>query len=346
MSEKTEQPTAKKLREAREKGQVAHSKEVVSTALLASVYALFFANSDYFLSQLLEIITLPSLYYDLPFSDALKKIVEGIIGKSLNILTPIVILVIIVGVVSNVVQVGPLLAFESIKMDIKKINPAEGAKKIFAMKNLVELIKSIFKIGFLSSLVYWVIHSNLYDIIKLPYCGSSCLPSLVGHLMAQIAIVSVIAFLIVAVADFVFQKHDHIKKLKMTIDEVKREYKDSEGNPEIKSQRKQIHREMLEGGMIDDVKRSSVIVTNPTHFAIGIQYDGDTRTLPIVCVKSTNQLAQRVKKIAAEAGIPMIENVPLARALYAQAELDNYIPSEFIEPVADVLKWVAQLDDK
>ncbi|OZG74349.1 EscU/YscU/HrcU family type III secretion system export apparatus switch protein [Hahella sp. CCB-MM4] len=346
MSEKTEKPTPKKLRDARKKGQVAHSKELVSTALMIAIYGLLFATGYHLVQELQNLIALPAQFYELPFQEALKEMLNGVAEKTLGILMPFILLVIVVAISANVGHVGPLFALESVKFDLKKISPVEGIKKLFSMKSLVELIKSIFKIIFLSILIYWVIQSNLDDIIKLPYCGSACVLPFIGHLMFELAVVSIIAFIIVALIDFLYQKHDHQKKLRMTKDEVKREYKDTEGNPEIIGQRKQIHRELLEGGMIGQIKKASVIVTNPTHLALGIYYDGDKRSLPIVTVKAKNHIAQRVKKIAAREGVPILENVPLARALYAEAELDNYIPSDLIEPVAEVLKWVASLESQ
>jgi len=344
MSEKTEEPTPKKIKDARKKGQVAHSKELVSTAMLLSTYGLFFAFGYHFVTELKNLIAIPALFYELPFKEALKGVINGVSEKSISILFPFISVAIFTAIVANIAHVGPLFALESVKLDLKKISPVEGFKKIFSMKSLVELLKSIFKISFLSLLIYWVIKSNLNDIIRLPYCGSSCVFPFIGYLMFQLAMVSVLAFVIVALIDFLYQKHDHKKKLRMSKDDVKREYKDSEGDPEILGQRKQFHRELLEGGMMEQIKKSSVIVTNPTHFAIAIQYDGDANSLPIVTVKAKNSIAQQVKKIAAKEGIPIMENVPLARALYAQAELENYIPSDLLEPVAEVLKWVASLE--
>ncbi|MDG9672325.1 type III secretion system export apparatus subunit SctU [Hahella sp. CR1] len=344
MSEKTEKPTPKKLRDARKKGQVAHSKELVSTAMMIAMYGLLFASGYGLVEALQSLIDLPPRFYGQPFREALQAVLNGVFEKSLDILLPFILLVIVTAVVANVGHVGPLFAMESIKFDLKKIDPVEGVKKLFSIRSLVELLKSIVKILFLSILIYWVITANLNDISKLPHCGSDCVMPFIGHLMLQLAMVSMFAFVIVAVLDFLYQKHEHQKQLRMTKDEVKREYKDAEGNPEVIGQRKQIHREMLEGGMISQIKKASVIVTNPTHIAIGIYYDGDKRSLPTVILKAKNTTAQRVKKIAAKEGIPIMENIPLARALYAQAELENYIPSELIEPVAEVLKWVAGLE--
>ncbi|AZZ92401.1 EscU/YscU/HrcU family type III secretion system export apparatus switch protein [Hahella sp. KA22] len=344
MSEKTEKPTPKKLRDARKKGQVAHSKELVSTAMMIAMYGLLFASGYSLVEALQSLIDLPPRFYGQPFEEALQAVLNGVFEKSLDILLPFILLVIVTAVVANVGHVGPLFAMESVKFDLKKIDPVEGVKKLFSVRSLVELLKSIVKILFLSILIYWVITSNLNDISKLPHCGSDCIMSFIGHLMLQLAMVSMFAFVIVAVLDFLYQKHEHQKQLRMTKDEVKREYKDAEGNPEVIGQRKQIHREMLDGGMISQIKKASVIVTNPTHIAIGIYYDGDKRSLPTVIIKAKNTTAQRVKKIAAKEGIPIMENIPLARALYAQAELENYIPSELIEPVAEVLKWVAGLE--
>ena len=151
------------------------------------------------------------------------------------------------------------------------------------------------------------------------------------------------AFIVIAVADYAFQKRQYLKKLMMTKEEVKREYKESEGDPMIKSKRRQLHRELMTNNMLQNVRRASVVVTNPTRIAVALIYDGEETPLPLIAAKGENLLARRIIEIAREEGIPVMENVPLARALHQNGEIDRYIPSDLIEPVAEVLRWVQSL---
>mgnify|MGYP000459535926 CR=1 FL=1 len=343
MDQKTEKPTPKKISDARKKGQVAQSKEVVSAALLTSLFLYFWATDEYHLRVLSEIILLPAQFYHLPFYEALEGVVEGVLHKVFFLLIPLITIVVVVGILSNYIQVGPLFVMEPIKPKAEKISLISGFKKIFSMKNFFEFVKSVFKILFLSFLVYLVIINNIKDLIEVPYCGDQCLMPLLGYLVKLLLINSVIAFIVVAVIDYVFQKMQHIKQLKMSMDEIKREYKETEGNPEIKSQRKSIHRELLNGDTRKKVAGSSVLITNPTHVAVGLYYKKGDTPLPSLTVMGVDSMAQRIKAIAYEENIPVIENIPLARALLAQAEVGGAIPSNLIEPVAEVFSWLERV---
>ncbi|WP_018692218.1 type III secretion system export apparatus subunit SctU [Algicola sagamiensis] len=348
MSEKTEQPTPKKLRDARKKGQVAHSKEVVSAALIIAIVGYFMAFGSYIVEQIKAIIILPTLFINAPFDLALKEVMEGMGNALIAIVLPLIGMVMVVGIISNFAQVGPLLSFESVKPELKKLDPIQGAKKIFSMKNFVEFLKSVIKILLLSILIYISIRAHLGELFNLSTCGEQCYLPMMGKLIMEIMIYTIFAFVIIAVADLVFQQKQHTKQLMMSKDEIKQEYKESEGNPEIKGKRKQFHQELMQGGggVAAGVKNSDAIVANPTHVAIGIRYNKDEAPLPKITVKGQDTLAKRIKELAREYDIPIIENVPLARGLLAQTEIDDYIPSEFLEPVAEVLKWAKKLKEQ
>ncbi|WDE08641.1 type III secretion system export apparatus subunit SctU [Thalassomonas viridans] len=343
MSEKTEKPTPKKIRDARKKGQVAQSKEVVSALLMCGVFILLIVMSDYYLEHFIAMFDAVSNIYDLPFRAALKVLMTDMFEHFVALLAPLVLLVVVVAIAASVGQFGFLISFESIKPEFKKINPVEGVKKIVSKKSLVEVLKSIVKIAFLGFLIYHLLTESMDDFVKLPHCGVGCLLPTVGSVFIQLFIYSAIAFIVIAVADFYFQKSQHTKQLMMSMDEIKREYKESEGDPEIKGKRKELHKEMLEEEIKPRVKNSTAVITNPTHVAVGIYYEKGVTPLPLVTVMGTDERAQRIKKLAHLADVPMMENVPLARGLLAQAEVDNYIPSEYIEPIVEVLKWVEQL---
>ena len=344
MTEKTEQPTPKKLRDARNDGQVAHSKEVVSGFLLVAFVAFFMVFSEFFFDQFTRMMTLPSALYGMPFDKALSMLSEQLFDIAIAILVPIISLVVLVGIGANVMQVGFLMSFKSITPNLNKINPAEGIKKIFSKKSLFEVLKSIVKIVFLGILIWIVLAKNLEDLFKLPECGIDCVWPFFTSVFKSLMIYSCVAFIIVAAIDFTFQKSQHIKQLMMSRDEVEREFKETEGNPEIKSKRKQLHKEMLNEEIKPRVENSSAIIVNPTHVAVGIFYKKDIVDLPVITVMGTDAQALRIKSIAKDADIPIIENIPLARGLLAACDVEDYIPSEFIQPVAEVLKWVKNLE--
>ena len=344
MAEKTEQPTPKKLRDARKKGQVASSKEVASAALILVVFAYLWAMSGYFLFKLQQIILLPTAFYGANFEYSMEQVINGLLLAMVQLLAPLLTLVIVIAILAYCAQFGLLFALESLKPDLKKLNPMSGLKKIFSIKNLIEFLKSIVKIVFLSVLLILVILNSLNDLLKIPDCGLECIPAVLGTLLKHLVINSAFAFIVIAAADFVFQKFQHTKQLRMTKDEVKREYREMEGNPEIKSKRRQLHQEMMSQQVANSVKRSTVVVTNPTRIAIALEYREGETPLPIIRAKGENLNARRIIEIARENGIPVMENVPLARALHEQSAVDQYIPADLIEAVAEVLRWVKQFE--
>ena len=340
-SEKTEQPTPKKLRDARQKGQVAKSKEVASTATILLVVATLWALSDWYLMMFQEILLYPAEFYNLEFKEAFRLVAEGLLHKMLMMLAPLVAVAAFAAILGNVMQFGFLIAFESIKPDIKKIDPVQGAKKIFSIKNLVELLKSIIKIVFLSFVVYYVIKNSLPDMVNMPWCGSRCILPVLAALLKKLMIFSIIAFVVISIADFMFEKWNFTKEQRMTKDEVKKEYKEMDGNPEIKQKRKEIHQEIINSD--EDVKKSDVVIKNPTHIAVGLYYDREKTPLPIVTSLGKRGQAKFILKVAEQNDIPVMENVALARALFSQTEVGAFIPSDLIGPVAEVFRWVQQL---
>ena len=345
-SDKTEKPTPKKLRDARKKGQVAKSKEVSSAALIATVFGLLLALMPSFLRQIGEMIAAPAAFYQMEFGMAANAVLELTLITAAKVLIPIVGAVVVVGVGANLAQVGLLAAPESIKPDLKKLNPASAVKRIFSLKNLVEFLKSIVKIAFLSVLLVIVIRDSLQDLVRIPHCGVGCIPAVLASIFFHVIVYTIVAFAIIAAADFVFQKWQFMKEQKMSKDEVKREYKESEGDPHIKGKRKQLHRELMQSNMEEGVKRAKVVVTNPIHFAVALDYRRGETPLPIVVGKGQNIIAKRIVQIAQEQGIPVMQNVPLARGLYADAELGQYIPVQFIDEVAEVMRWVYELEEQ
>lgn len=344
MAEKTEQPTPKKLRDARKKGQVASSKEVASTALILSILGYLWVMSGVILDDFGDLLQLPALYFDAPFELALQQMAMALARLVVKILGPLIALVVVVAILSYYFQFGLVISFEPLKPSMKKLSPIAGVKRIISAKTLVEFIKSVIKITMLFIVLAVVIRDSIPDLVRAPYCGVDCLLPVLADLMRQMILVSAIVFIIIAAADLLYQRYAHTKQLKMTKDEVKREYKESEGDPLIKSKRRQLHQEMLTQRIEQNTRRATVLVTNPTRIAVALFYkDGET-PLPIVTAKGENLIAKRMIEIAQEEGIPIMENVPLARSLHEQVDVEQYIPVDLIEATAEVLRWVAQLE--
>ncbi|MEG1349754.1 MAG: type III secretion system export apparatus subunit SctU [Hafnia sp.] len=339
-AEKTQPPTDKKLRDARKKGQVAKSKEVSSTLLIVCMVAVILGFSNYYTAHFGSLMLLPQAFIHLPFRQALSMTIDSLLRETFFICLPLMMVAVLAAVVSHLGQSGFLFSAESIKPDIKKINPIEGAKKIFSVKNLIDFIKSLLKVALLTLLVWSTLKNDLKTLLLLPHGGLSSISPVAGLLLKNLMVMCVIGFFIISIADYAVERYQHRKQLRMSKDEVKREHKEMDGSPEIKSKRKDFHRELQSGSMKNAVKRSSVIVTNPTHIAVGIRYQPGETPLPMVTLMYTDALALRVRKIAEEEGIPVLERVPLARALYQDGFVDQYIPGELIEPTAEVLRWL------
>ncbi|MEM0925161.1 MAG: type III secretion system export apparatus subunit SctU [Planctomycetota bacterium] len=342
--EKTEQPTPKKLRDARNKGQVAQSKDVSSTAMLIILFAYFAIAWNWMFQRSMRLMTAPALFYQLPFDEALPQMLGMFVTELLWICGPFLALVIVFGIAVNYLQIGPLFVFEPLKPELKKINPLDKAKQMFSMKNLIEFIKSVIKVVFLGVLIYLLLRDALPSLMLVPHSGLEGAIQMLGELMFLLALFTVFAYVVIAGADFGFQKWQHTKQLKMSKDEVKREYKEMEGDPTIKGKRKQLHQEMAMSESVERVKKSSVLITNPTHRAIAIYYkEGETK-LPTILAKAEGAVAQRMIKMAKQEGIPIMRNIPLATDLFFNGDVEQYIPIELIEPVAEVLRWVRQLE--
>lgn len=345
-SEKTEQPTQKRLRDARKKGQVAHSKEISSTALLLGLFTYFFLGGDWIYQQLVEMIGLPAAYHEVPFAQALPQVIAGVTWKAILLSLPAICIVIVLGIAANYLQVGPLFSVEPVMPKMSKLNPAEKFKQMFSMKNFVEFLKSVFKVVFLSILIYHLIRNAIPTLIYIPYDGLEGVLRILNVLLFRLAMYTAFAYVVIAVFDYVFQVKQHTKQLMMTKDEVKQEHKENEGDPTIKGRRRQLHRELATDEAVKRVKKSTVLVTNPTHYAIALYYKKGITSLPVMLAKGQGKLAERMIAAAKRHDVPIMRNVPLAHDLYDHGYVERFIPRDLIEPVAEVLRAVIRLREE
>ncbi|WP_294641450.1 type III secretion system export apparatus subunit SctU [uncultured Aureimonas sp.] len=344
--EKTELPTPKKERDAREKGQVARSQEVVTTvsllAVIAYVWIMWGTVNDTFVGMFDQMAVLAA-------GDFRTNAMTGVLyafRESALLLAPVLGVVILAGIAANYAQFGSLFSFESIAPKLEKISPAAGFKRIFSMKQVVDLLKSVLKIAFLSVLLYHVLSGAIGPFMNALDCGLVCIGDVTISILFQTLAYSAAAFIVVAVADFAYQKHSHTKSLMMSKDEVKREYKESEGDPHIKGKRKQLAHElaMSDGGAA--ARKGTALVVNPTHFAVVIDYRPGETPLPMVTAKGQNAIAAYLRREAEEAGVPVFRNQVLARALFAEADLYAPVPDDLFDAVAEVLAWVNRNRDR
>lgn len=340
--EKTEQPTAKKLRDARKKGQVAQSKETATAVALIVLSGL-------------SIGVIPDMFNQL--SVALNGVIElsgemkdGSVGEAVStfitllfkiLMLPLSITFVLI-VIAKISEVGLTFSGEPLKLDFSKL-AFKGFGNIFSKKNAFDFCITLLKMVVILSLIGTILYSHLADVVKAAdQCDLKCSLAIWGRIAGLVLFSVAVLSVIVAALDVMMQQYFHKKKLMMSLYDLKQESKETQGNPEIKGKRKQIHNEILNSPVQEQVKKSAVLVTNPTHVAIGISYVEGQRTLPTVCMKEVEKNALQARRLAYLNNIPIIEDPPLARALLAKATLNQFIPEEFIDPIVVVLKWAQE----
>ncbi|MCL1890239.1 MAG: type III secretion system export apparatus subunit SctU, partial [Desulfovibrionaceae bacterium] len=343
MSEKTEQPTPKRLREAREKGQVCKSQDVGTTAVLLVVFGVFLGAGVFIWETLLLIFQAPVQAMNQPFTVALPNVAGEVFSLSLRIVGVVLGAAICAGLAANLMQIGVLISVKAALPKLDKLNPSQWIKKTFALKNLVELAKIIAKTVVMFIVVKIAIEDNIGLLLSIPHGGIGDIAPVAGSLFVSLISRVAPVFVLLAALDYFFQRRQYLNGLKMSKDEVKREYKEMEGDPQIKGKRKQLHQEMAMSNTLSNVRKAQVVVTNPTHVAVALIYDEKKTPLPIIAGMGEGLLAQRIVEVAREEGIPIMQNVPLARALLQDGAENEYIPADLIRPVAEVLRWAQAL---
>ena len=341
MSEKTEQPTAKKLREAREKGEVAKSKDFTQTVLVVALFAYMLASGSRLVDKLGQLVLLPFAYLHHDFDAAINNLLDEFFSEAVALTLPFLLIVLILGIFVEALQTGLLISFKSLMPSAKKLNVAANAKNMFSKKNLVEFLKSLLKIGIITWVLYDLILRQLPTLMLLPYKDIPVLGAVFGEILKTLIIYTGLAYVVLSLADLLWQRHQYTKGLMMSKDEVKQEYKEMEGDPHIKHQRKHLHQEMMQHGAVESSRKATVVVTNPTHFAVALKYDRDMAA-PICVAKGVDAVALKIRAIATEHDVPVVENPPLARALYASVDVDETIPAEHFKAVAQVIGFVMQ----
>lgn len=343
--EKTEDPTSRRLERAKEEGQIPKSQEVnTALILMAGVASFYFFGAHMVRSHLENIeyyFNLSALYRIGPENYHAILLEVGL--RVLTIIVPFFIIFVIVAIVINVAQVGFVLVGKPLKPTLNKINPYNGIKRILGNRGRIELLKSIAKIFLIAPVMIWLITRNLPGLMNLAITEPPAIIEHIAWLALEIAIYALAIMLILALLDLWFQRWQHHQDMKMTKEEVRQEMKDVQGDPKIKSRIRSIQLEMARKRMMEGVPEAEVVVTNPTEYAIALKYDSEENAAPIVVAKGRNHLARRIKDIAIENGVPIVENRPLAQSLYRLVEVGQFIPPELYQAVAEVLAYVYRL---
>lgn len=341
--EKTEEPSDKKLDDERKKGNVAKSKEVPSTLILLGVFGLLFSMSPFMLKTMGEFIVEPYKYFNLPFDEAFSQLLPAAFKLLCLMTLPFLGVIFVAGIVGNMGQIGFLLTLDPLMPKFSKMDPMSNLTNLFSKDNLFEFGMSLLKFGFLGYIFFKYFTGSLDAIVKCLYSGIPSMLPIAGILLHGILKTFLTFAFVIAAVDFLMKKKRYIDKNKMSKEEVKREHKQSEGDPHVKHMRKHLAQEMLEHNVLEETREADVLIVNPTHYAVAIAYNPTRGKLPVLLAKGKGSLALKMREVAEEEDIPIMRDIPLARSLFAQGTVDHFIPSEFIKPVAETLKWARGL---
>jgi len=346
--ERTEEPSAKRRTEAREKGTVVKSTEANSVVVLLAGILLLKAFGPWMFAEIKSMFY--SVYLSLHDPDmsqvAIVKRVSDTVFMTGRIMLPVIILILVAGVTANYLQIGFLLTFKPLVPSLDKINPLSGAKRLFSLRSIVELFKNIAKLTVIGWVAYLTISGSFTEFLTLAERSVGTIWLFMLQTGYNIVIRILLVLIIIAIIDYIYQKYEHEKNLKMTKQEVKEEHKQMEGDPQVKSRIRSLQREMARRRMMEEVPKATVVVTNPTYIAIAIQYQPQEMETPVVVAKGKRVIAQKIKDIAKENNIPVVEDKPLARAMYDKVEPGWEIPVEFFTAIAEILAYVYRLKNK
>ncbi|NLW24705.1 MAG: flagellar biosynthesis protein FlhB [Clostridia bacterium] len=346
--EKTEKATPKRRQEARKKGQVLKSSEVNSALVLLAAFGII----NTLLISMIERWENFSvrLWNNLILTDfSLENIVpvlSQVIYLVFSLLLPILLIIFVVAVAANLIQVGFLFSTEALTVKLSRINPLEGLKRIFSKKALVELAKATAKILLLAYVAYSTIKKQINSFSYLMDMEIKSIIGFLGEILFTIMWKVVLILIFLGLIDYLYQKYEYESSLKMSKQEIKDEYKNIEGDPLIKSRIREKQRQMAMHRMMQSVPEADVVITNPTHFAVAIKYDAKVMDAPVVIAKGKNLIALKIKEIAQDSGVVIVENKPLAQTLYHSVDINEQIPEHLFQAVAEVLAFVYRLKGK
>ena len=347
--EKTEKATPKRREESHKKGQVARSREIPSAFLLLGALGVFFWSGSWMLGQLVDIMR--AIFQNLgtiAIEDA--GTAAGLLFEVFKLLmvtlAPLLLTMLVIGLATNVLQVGFLVSAESLAPQFSRLDPIKGIKKIFTLRSFVELIKSLLKIIFVGVIGYLLVRSELANVPPLVHVAVGDILAYIAGVSFKICFCFCLGLILLAALDYGYQRWQYEQDMQMTKQEVKEENKQREGDPQVKAKIRAIQMEMSRQRMMADIPAATVVVTNPTHLAIALTFEADRMAAPKVVAKGAGFVAARIREIARQHYVPLVENKPLARALYKTTEIGHFIPIDLYHAVAEILAYVYRLQGR
>lgn len=343
--QKTEPPSPRKLSEARKKGQVPKSRDLSAALILLAALATIAVMKD---SVVLSMQRLLSEYFragmvvGLP-AESLPYQMLWFLARVCLVLLPLFAVILVTALAANVGQVGVLFAPQAMQPKLERLNPVQGIKRLFSLRSLFELVKNIVKVVIVAAAVYFVVKARLGGMLLIYFKTPAQLMDLIAEAMLVAAFAGGGAFLVVSLFDLMFQRYEHMKNMRMTKQEVKDELKQTEGDPLVKSWLRRRQREIIVNAIRREVPRATVVITNPTHLAVAVRYDENEMTAPVVTAKGAGDLVQVMKRLARQHRVPVVENQPVARALYKSVEVGQEVPVELYQAIAEIIAMVYRL---
>ncbi|MCX6828818.1 MAG: flagellar biosynthesis protein FlhB [candidate division Zixibacteria bacterium] len=343
--ERTEQATPRRREKAREEGKVARSAELNSAVILClGAVALYFMG-PILVSQLKQFMIFifqeaPRMH---PDYDTMVALLTSKVMTFFFLLGPILLVLMVVAYGINVMQVGFLFTGKPLEPKLDKLNIATGIKKLFSARSLVELIRDTAKVILIGFVGYKAITAQMDSFFLLSDNSVGVFAGAMGQMALKTTLQIGAVMLVLAIFDYAYQKFDFEKSIRMSKQDIRDEYKDTEGSPQIKARVRQIQREMSRRRMMQEIPNADVVVTNPTHIAVALKYNSTEMDAPMVVAKGERLIAEKIKEIAREAEVPVVENPPLARALFSMCEVGSYVPAKLYRAVAEVLAYVYRL---
>ena len=337
--DKTEKPTPKKLQDARKKGDVSKSKDITATAGMLAILLLAAVALPVVAEQMAALVRASFEVMQEPFELAMPRLGRHAALTLLSVVGMVVLPVALVGALVEFIQAGPVMSTEKLKPKMENMNPAKGVKRMFSMDNLVELLKSILKTAVVGTIAWLVMKKVLPDLPLLAGGRPENVGSALWHTTWTLLAWAGGAFVLVSAADLAWQRFSYMKKMRMSMRDIRQEMKDAEGDPHLKGQRKQLQQEWAQQGANHAAADAHVLVVNPTHVAIAIAYDRETCPVPTVTAKGEDDDALAMRQAAQEAGVPVLRNIELARGLLADAETGEIVPAELFDIIATVVLW-------
>jgi flagellar biosynthetic protein FlhB/type III secretion protein U len=349
--DKTEKPTPKKLQDARKKGDVSKSKEVTSTVVLIlwlglGALAVTYAGARFAALWDMLFATIGQGWETTGFAGAARDIGAKASELAVMLVAMLLVPVAAVGTLADFLQIGPVLAFEKIKPNLEHLNPVEGFKRMFSMDNVIEVVKAVVNTALLFVVGWLLVKSALPEIVMLaraPDASAQALSGFIWSLTLKLMTWTVALFAGLSLLDAAYQNYSFMKKMRMSMRDIKQEMKESEGDPHIKGKRRQMAQEWSQSNAAQAARGAAALVVNPTHIAIAIDYDRELNPVPTIAAKGEGHIARAMRQAAEEAGVPIVRNIPLARDLLKRGEIGEIIPADLFDIIAEVILWAREV---